>query len=124
GPTLAVKGQRHLGASNFSLYGLARGSAVFGDNAQQSQLQAAIGTLGDSASQASRSFVGMTELEIGVWYQRSYNRFIMVATGGAVGQYWSHVGNSANTDTFTAFANDEAQNNTAGMGLFGFRTTL
>ena len=124
GPTLAVKGQRQLGNSNFSLYGQARGSLVFGDNSQQSQLFAANGTLGSSASQASRSAVGITELEIGVWYQRSFSRFLLVATGGVVGQYWSNVGNAANTDTFTAFATDEAQNNTAGMGLFGARTTL
>ena len=124
GPTLAVKGQRQLGISNFSLYGQARGAALFGDNSQNVDLFSATGTRGDHASQASRSFVGMTELEMGVWYQRSMNRFIFVATGGIVGQYWSNVGNSANTDTFTAFANDEAQNNTAGMGLFGARTTL
>jgi len=124
GPTLALKGQRQLGMSNFSLFGQARGSVVFGDNSQQAQLFSSSGTLGDSAAQASRSFVGMTELEIGVWYQRSFNRFTLVATGGLVGQYWSNVGNSANTDTFLAFANDETQNNTTGMGLFGARTML
>jgi hypothetical protein len=124
GPTLAVKGQRQLGTSYFSLYGLARGSALFGDNSQNAALFSATGTHGDTASQTSRSFVGMTELEMGVWYQRSFNRFILVATGGVVGQYWSNVGNSANTDIFSPFANDEALNNTMGMGLFGIRSTL
>lgn len=124
GPTLALKGRIQLGNPYFSLYGSVRGSLVYGDNAQQSRLFSATGVQGDMAFQASRSFANITELDVGVWYQRRFPRVTVAALAGLVGQYWDNVGNAANTDTFTAFANDESQNNTMGMGLFGARTSL
>jgi hypothetical protein len=87
-------------------------------------LFSATGVQGDRAFQSSRGYTAISELDLGVWYQRRYAPVTVVATAALVGQYWSNVGNAANTDTFTAFANDEAQNNTMGMGLFGAQASL
>jgi len=124
GPTAALTGRTQLGSSYFSLYGTARESVVFGDNAQQAHTFSASGTQGTSAFQSSRSFANITELNVGVAYQRSFAPVTVVASTGLVGQYWGNVGNAANTDTFIASANDESQNNTLGMGLFGAQAML
>ncbi len=123
GPTLSLGGQRSLGCSGISLYGNGRASVLVGDNTQAAQLSAANGTLGPSSLQSSWGTLTVTELEIGVAYQRTFGCFTMVANTGLVGQYWSGMGNAANVDAFGTFA-DETQNNAIGMAMYGMRTSL
>ncbi|MGE0607637.1 MAG: Lpg1974 family pore-forming outer membrane protein, partial [Pirellulales bacterium] len=124
GPTLSLNGQRYLGCSGFSLYGNGRASVLVGDNTQNAQLTAANGTLGNRAQQSNWGTLSVTELEIGVAYQRTFGCFTMVGSTGLVGQYWTGIGNAANVDTFTLFGTDETQNNSINMALYGLRASL
>ena len=91
---------------------------------QTAQLAAANGALA-SATQSSLGVLPVTELEVGVNYQRTFGSFTLVGSGGLVGQYWAGLGNAANVDAFSfAGGTGQTQNNSLGMGMYGFRASL
>ncbi len=67
----------------------------------------------------------MTELEVGVDWNRNYRSYGFFVQGGFVVQSWFGVGNSANTNVIQTggLVNTSAFDSGSVMGLYGLRTS-
>jgi len=106
GPTVSLEARRALGDTGLVLYGLTRGSLLFGSGKQQTALTREVtgtsrGTPFDllvtSDSVASRDdFVPIIELEVGAEYGMDFGRCHPFIRTGLVGQTWFGAGNATN----------------------------
>jgi hypothetical protein len=94
GPTIAFEGHYRLGDSDFGVYGSARGSLLFGSNAQNYFASSGAGMISGSSSGSSILPVGEVELG-GEWSHCFCNRFRLYAQVGVVGQIWINGGDAA-----------------------------
>lgn len=100
GPTTSLQASRRIGQTNLSLYGLGRGSLLFGDAEQSSRLPFGEGapsnTFGRSLDSESIRPVG--ELEFGANWCHNFRRHEFFIESGFVGMLWLDAGNAANSD--------------------------
>lgn len=91
GPTLAVELRHPLGATPLNLYGLARGSLVFGTGRQDASLPDQNIVALDQRDMA----VSVGELELGLEYDRCIGRSRIFGQVAVVGQNWSAPGGAS-----------------------------
>jgi len=133
GPTVSLQAYRTIGQTNLSVYGLSRGSLLFGESRQRATTTVEgtfpwdfipiDRTLASSTSLNSNSLRPVMELEVGTNWTRSLGTFDLFAESGLVGMVWFSAGNAANSETlvgsgFRAIGSDSTQHH---LGLIGLR---
>lgn len=100
GPTLAVEGDRRLGASSFSLFGKTRGSLLLGDSSLRQastdpqNVNAPIRDFFATGNSHDLLFIG--ELQLGVRYERLLSSGkVLFGTLGTEFQYWPSGGSGS-----------------------------
>lgn len=113
GPTLALESHKKCGCGPFGIYGIARGSVVFGDRDQTATYTVAgVTTL---ASQSSQDVIGIGELELGVEANCALGcRCRFFGQLGFVGQAWLGAGNSTPISLLGSTSASSSN-----MGLYG-----
>ena len=102
GPTLALEGVRHLGASSLSVFGKSRGSLLLGDSGLQ-QARIDPDTLHPDVpirdfftTENSLDFQFIAELQVGLQYERCFwNGKTLLGRIGAEVQYWPSGGSAS-----------------------------
>lgn len=100
GPTTSLQASRRIGQTNLSLYGLGRGSLLFGDAEQSSRLPSGEGAPSNTFGRAldSESIRPVGELEFGANWCHNFRRHEFFIESGFVGMLWLDAGNAANSD--------------------------
>jgi hypothetical protein len=119
GPTVSLQGYRMIGETNLSIYGLSRGSLLFGESRQRAFRSDSLGN-DISASLTSESVRPVMELEVGTNWSRSMGNYDLFMENGLVGMVWFNTGNAANSDSILA-GNVGADNANQDLGLLGLR---
>jgi len=117
GPLASLEARRPLGNSGFALYGLARGSVLFGSGTQTVTKAGFAPTLGltdveDVGTEHHDPVIPVGEFEVGAEYGRTVGRARLFGQLGFVGQIWWGAGNASNTDSATV-------SNVQNLGFFG-----
>jgi hypothetical protein len=133
GPTASLHAHRMIAQTNLSVYGLSRGSLLFGENRQhasnsfipprfpdQTPGDPGVEIEFDSSSRTSNGVRPVMELELGTNWTRRLGAFDLFAESGLVGMIWFNTGNAANTDTLLG-GNVGADNANQDLGLIGLR---
>jgi hypothetical protein len=118
GPTGVFEVRRRLGGTGFSLYGLARGSVLFGPDRLQSYQRTVLNqqtTVGSAAPKTVASSIGfqggqrgentipMADFEAGVDWTRQFGHVLMFVQAGLVNQTWFDSGSATSTSGDTGF---------------------
>lgn len=102
GPTSSLQASRRIGQTNLSLYGLGRGSLLFGNAEQRSQFPFFDGDSGETIvvgrSLDTPSIRPVGELEFGANWCQNFRRHELFIESGFVGMLWLDAGNAANSD--------------------------
>jgi hypothetical protein len=100
GPTTSLQASRRIGQTNLSLYGLGRGSLLFGDAEQQRRFPLGEGGPGGVLGRTldSESIRPVGELEFGANWCHNFRRHEFFIESGFVGMLWLDAGNAANSD--------------------------
>lgn len=106
GPTTSLQVSRRIGQTNLSLYGLSRGSLLFGEAEQRSQFpfgEIGPGDLdgGFGRTATSDSIRPVGELELGANWCHHIGRREFFIESGFVGMVWFDAGNAANSDAIS-----------------------
>jgi hypothetical protein len=118
-----VEANRSLGDTNLYLYGIYRGTMLFGTATQSATVQ---GGPGLSVSQASLSsaytLLPTGEMELGMGWARGVGRTHLTVRTGLVGQVWYEAGNASRSSVQFLGVGPLANNSTldSNLGLFGF----
>lgn len=133
GPTVALQAYRVIGQTNLSIYGLGRGSLLYGESRQRAMTFIAGNfdvdtdpvdrTITSSVALDANSLRPVLELEVGGNWTRSLQAFDWFVETGFVGMVWFNAGNAAHTEALVgsemrAVGSDSAQ---ANLGLVGLR---
>jgi hypothetical protein len=124
GPTLALELHRDLGCAGLYFYGYGRGSVLFGNAKESSEVVAIDDTLGSFASATQKNPVlPVGELDFGLGWNRAVSRTVLYAQVGFVGQVWFGTGNSNIDGVLSSLGLDTSHRND-NLGLIGlsFRT--
>ena len=125
GPTLSTDVTYPLSWGGFSLYADGRGSIIFGDDREWATFVPAP-SLFYHRELSQAVAMSNAELEAGVGWSHSFNRFGVDLRAGVVGQMWFNAGNGANNENILfgpmAFPSDRDQSLDSGanLGLIGF----
>ncbi len=102
GPLVGVESRRRLGYSPLSLFGLARGSVLFGNTNQRamgSAYQSVVGLpvtdTNRTASNSTNDVLPIAEAEVGVEFDHILGRMRLFAQTALVGQAWLGGGNAS-----------------------------
>ncbi len=123
GPTFAMQAFREIGHTNLSVYGLGRGSVLFGESRQVATgiNDPLLGpTATTTASLFSNSLRPVMELELGANWTRCIGNLELMAEGGFVGMVWYDAGNSTNSDSILG-GSAGTRNANQDLGLIGLR---
>lgn len=113
GPTLSLEGRVACGESGFGLYGLARGSVLFGEGRQFAQFTSNNNVL-DMRVSSTWDVLSVGEIEVGGLYEHAFSTCSWVTKVGFVGQVWQGAGNNSNSSHVgTTMSSSD-------FGLFGF----
>ncbi len=133
GPTVAIHAHRLIGQTNLSIYGLSRGSLLYGQRRDRASVVVPAGRLNDadpilysisrSASATTDSLRPVMELEVGGNWTRNVGVCDLFAESGFVGMVWFNAGNAAQSDAligsdWSSVGSDSAHHN---LGLVGLR---
>jgi len=133
GPTVSLQAHRTIGQTNLSVYGLSRGSLLYGESRQRATTTVEgsfpwdtipiVYALDSSTSLNSNSLRPVMELELGTNWTRSLGTFDLFAESGLVGMAWFSTGNAANSEAlvgsgFRTVGSDSTQHH---LGLIGLR---
>ncbi len=102
GPTTSLQVSRQIGQTNLSLYGLSRGSLLFGGAEQRSRLEFDGDIFEQTATSDSIRPVG--ELEFGANWCHNIGRREFFIESGFVGMVWFDAGNAANSDAISGIS--------------------
>jgi hypothetical protein len=114
GPTLSL-GARHTVFGGLVLYGLGRGSVLFGPAEQTAYQANAAGALVAYRIQNQTTVLPIVELEAGVEWGMQMGRGRVFVQTGFVGQTWFGAGSASRSTGFDTF--DQSDSN---LGLVGF----
>lgn len=121
GPTAALQAFRQIGTTNLSVYGLSRGSLLFGERRQRAF--SVVDGVDDQVSLTHNSVLPVMEIEAGTNWTRNMGAYDFFAEGGFVGMVWFNAGNAANSDAIVAdvFNTAGTDNVNQNLGLVGLR---
>jgi hypothetical protein len=121
GPTASLQAYRMIGQTNLSVYGLSRGSLLFGESRQRAFSHRDGNDF--SASATSNAVRPVMELEVGTNWSRNMGAYDLFMENGLVGMVWFDAGNAANSDTLLGFNERSIGTGNANqdMGLLGLR---
>ncbi|WP_164101151.1 Lpg1974 family pore-forming outer membrane protein [Candidatus Laterigemmans baculatus] len=100
GPTTSLQAYRQIGQTQLAIYGLGRGSLLFGERRQRAANLNPAGPLGEFSNEIINDGVmPVVELEVGANWTRRMGCYDLFVEGGLVGQAWFNAGNAANSDS-------------------------
>lgn len=135
GPTVALQAHRLIGQTNLSVYGLSRGSLLFGESRQRAttsfqdsfrvDTDLVLRTIASSKSLNSDSLRPVLEFEVGANWTRSLAAFDLFAESGLVGMAWFNAGNAANSEALvgSGLGTVDSDSTHSNLGLIGLRFT-
>ncbi len=133
GPTVALQAHRVIGQTNLSVYGLSRGSLLYGESRQRASTtipdsftvdaDVVSRTVSSATALTSDSLRPVMELEVGTNWTRSLGAFDLFAESGLVGMVWFNAGNAANSEALigTGFETVGSDSTNHNLGLIGLR---
>lgn len=119
GPTVSMQAYRAVGNTDLSVYGLGRGSVLFGDSRERATSTDMLGNVTERTV-TNDAVLPVLEMEVGANWTRNMGGFDLFAESGFVGQVWFDAGNAANSDSLLGGAIG-TDNSNQDMGLVGLR---
>ena len=111
GPTAALEGRRYFPRHHFALYGIGRGSLLFGSFGQD-----VVSSLGN-VSRSSQDTLPMFDLEAGVEWWCNVGRVRPVRQYRLHGPIWFGVGNASDSSPTLSEANAQSRRDLSLLGL-------